>query len=153
MKFIVLDDFPFWTTYLLAVLVLCAFVFVLTIWVRSFLLSSGASQARSPRQRRTARPWFFILAGAAAVWFLGSSMYLRFHAVGIDPERIELVYFWPRPPVVLNVNDLRSVKLVRAHRPCGHMEIATEHDLLLSVNFKKCERADEVLAQISHPNN
>ena len=153
MKFIVLDDFPFWTTYLLAVLVLCAFVFALTILVRSFLLSSGTSRVRLSRPRRIARPWFFVIAGAAAVWFLGSSMYLRFHAVSIDPERIELIYFWPRPPVVLNVNDLRSVKLARAHRTCGHMEVATEHELLLSVNFKKCERANEVLAQIPHSND
>ena len=151
-KFIILDDFPFWTTYLLALLVLCAFLFALTVVIRPFLVTSGSLHMRSSRQRRAGSLWFFVVAGAAAVWFLGSSMYLRFHAVAIDPQHIELIYFWPRPPVVVNVNDVLSVKLVRAYRTCGHMEVATEHELLLSVNFRKCERADEVLEQIPNRN-
>lgn len=148
MKFIVLDDFPFWTTYVLGVLVLCAFLFALTMLIRSLLVPNGTAYRSSSRSGRSARPWFFVIAGAAALWFLGSSMYLRFHAIGITPLGVEIVYFWPRPAVSVAMNDLATVKLSRAFRSCGHLEVATEHELFLSVNFRTCKGAEEVLQRI-----
>jgi hypothetical protein len=103
----------------------------------------------SNRFRSGRQSWFFVIAGALAVWFLGSSMYLRFHAVGIGPREIELIFFWPRPAVSLGADDLVDVKLLRASRTCGHLEIATRQEIFRSVNFKKCEGAEEILNAIS----
>jgi len=141
MKFVVLDDFPLWSTYLLALLVLGGFLFAVAMLIRPLLVSN---RFRSGRQS-----WFFVIAGAVAVWFLGSSMYLRFHAVGIGPREIELIFFWPRPPVSLGADDLVDVKLLRANRTCGHLEIATRQEIFRSVNFKRCEGAEEILNAIS----
>lgn len=76
-------------------------------------------------------------------------MYLRFHAIGIGPREIELIFFWPRPPVSIGADDLVDVKLLRTYRTCGHIEITTRQELFRSVNFKKCEEAEEVLKEIS----
>jgi hypothetical protein len=141
MKFVVLDDFPLWSTYLLALVVLGGFLFAVAMLIRPLLVSN---RFRSGRQS-----WFFVIAGALAVWFLGSSMYLRFHAVGIGPREIELIFFWPRPAVSLGADDLVDVKLLRASRTCGHLEIATRQEIFRSVNFKKCEGAEEILNAIS----
>jgi hypothetical protein len=103
----------------------------------------------SNRFRSGRQSWFFVIAGAVAIWFLGSSMYLRFHAVGIGPREIELIFFWPRPPVSLGADDLVDVKLLRAYRTCGHLEIATRQEIFRSVNFKRCEGAEEILNAIS----
>ncbi len=149
MKFIVLDDFPLWTTYLLGLLVLCGFLFAVTMLLHSLLIPSSNSPGSRTRGRRGRQPWVFVIAGALAVWFLGSSMYLRFHAVGIGPGEIELIFFWPRPPVSLGADALVDVKLLRAYRTCGHLEIATRQEIFRSVNFKKCEGAEEVLKNIS----
>jgi hypothetical protein len=149
MKFIVLDDFSLWTTYLLGLLVLCSFLFAGIMLLRSLLIASGNSPGSRTRGRRGRQPWFFVIAGALAVWFLGSSMYLRFHSVGIGPREIELIFFWPRPPVSIGADDLVDVKLLRAYRTCGHMEITTRQELFRSVNFKKCEGAEEALKEIS----
>jgi len=141
MKLVVLDEFPLWSTYLLALLVLGVFLFAVVMLIRPLFVSS--------RSRSGRRSWFFVIAGALAVWFLGSSMYLRFHAIGIGPQEIELVFFWPRPPVSIGADDLVDVKLLRAYRTCGHMEITTRQELFRSVNFKKCQGAEEVLRDIS----
>ena len=49
----------------------------------------------------------------------------------------------------IGADDLVDVKLLRAYRTCGHLEIATRQDLFRSVNFKKCEGAEEVHKEIS----
>lgn len=141
MKFVVLDEFPLWSTYLLALLVLGGFLFAVALLICPLLVSR--------RSRSGRRSWFFVMAGALAVWFLGSSMYLRFHAIGIGPQEIELVFFWPRPPVSIGADELVEVKLLRAYRTCGHMEITTRQELFRSINFKKCEGAEEVLKEVS----
>jgi len=129
----------------LGFVVLCGFLFALTMVLRSLWITK--SHARAARPGRQA--WFFVIAGALAVWFLGSSMYLRFHAIGIGPREIELIFFWPRPPVSIGADDLVDVKLLRTYRTCGHMEITTRQELFRSVNFKKCEEAEEALKEIS----
>ena len=144
MKLLFLDDFPLWTTYVLGFVVLCGFLFALTMVLRSLWITKSHARAAPGRQA-----WFFVIAGALAVWFLGSSMYLRFHAIGIGPREIELIFFWPRPSVSIGDDDLVDVKLLRAYRTCGHMEITTRQELFRSVNFKKCEGAEEVLKDIS----
>lgn len=149
MEIIILDDFQPWTIYLLAFVALLAFLFALTMLIRSLLVSRRnvhAARNVSPSGRQS---WFFTIGAALALWFLTSSMYFRFHAVGIGPHDIELVFFWPRPPVVLQTKDLVDVKLISAGRTCGYLEVATHDELIRSVNFRKCQSADAVLKQVS----
>jgi hypothetical protein len=144
-----LDDFPFWTTYVLAVVVAVGFLWALMLLIRSRLASQFPARAAGDRVRSGRQSFFFVVAGALALWFLGSSMYLRFHAVAIGPEGIELFFFWPRPPLVLATDDLVEMKLVPAHRSCGHMEVTTAQEHFLSVNFKACKPAEELLKEVS----
>jgi len=136
-KFTILDDFPFWTTYLLAALVAVGFLSALTLLIRSL----------RPAQRnvRTTRD---LARRRRQAWFLGSSMYFRFHAVAVEPEQIELIFFWPRPPAVVAPGDFVEMKLVPAYRPCGHMEVTTKREHFLSVNFKNCKPAEELLNEV-----
>lgn len=142
MRLIVLDDFPVWTTYLLGVVVLCGFLFALAMLIRSWRVTKP--DARGSWVGR--QLWFLTIAGALAVWFLGSSMYFRFHAVEIDSEHVDLLYFWPRPAVILGSGDLVEVKLMPAHRTCGHLVVATQQEIFRSVNFRKCDNAEQVLS-------
>ena len=149
MKLIVLDDFPLWSTYLLATVVLCGFLFALAMLIRS-LSSATADSGRSqfPRGRRR-HLWFFVIAGALAVWFLASSMYLQFHAVRLGSHELQLIFFWPRPPVNLDTQDVVDIKLVRAYRTCGHLEVARQQEVFRSVNFRKCQAAEEIMKTLS----
>ena len=145
MKLIVLDDFPLWTTYLLGLVVLCGFLFALTMLMRSLLAVGNDSRGSQFRGRRRRQPWFFVIVGALAVWFLGSSMYLRFHAVRLGAHKIQLIFFWPRTPINLEAEDVVGTKLIRAYRNCGHLEIATRQELFRSVSFRKCQAAEEII--------
>jgi hypothetical protein len=148
MKLIVLDDFPLWSTYLLTLVVLCGFVFALTMLLRSLSTDrpdSGRSQFLQGRRQL----WFFVIAGALAVWFLASSMYLQFHAVRLGSHELQLIYLWPRPPVNLDTREAVDIKLVRAYRTCGHLEVARRQELFRSVNFRKCQAAEEIMKTVS----
>jgi hypothetical protein len=71
-------------------------------------------------------------------------MYLRFHAMALGPEHLELIYFWPEPRVSIPVGDLVQIEMAAAHRTCGHMEIRSRQTLYRSVNFRDCKIADKV---------
>jgi hypothetical protein len=114
-KFILLDDFPLWTTYLLGLIVLCGFLFALAM-----LLRSWKTPKRDARGAWIGRHlWFLTIVGALAVWFLGSSMYFCFHGIRIDAQHFALFYFWPRPDVILGIDDPIAVELLPARRTCG----------------------------------
>lgn len=121
MKFNLLDDFPPWTTYLLGVMVLGGFLLALTTLVRS--RRRAKTDGRSSWAGR--QSWFLTIAGALAVWFLASSMYFRFHGIRIDAQCLELVYFWPRPDVILGGHDRVGLELLPAYRTCDHLVVTT----------------------------
>jgi len=145
MKLIVLDDFPLWSTYLLGIVVLCGFLFAFAMLMRSLLVVGNDSRGSQSRGRRRRQLWFFVIAGALAVWFLASSMYLQFHAVRLGSHELQLIFLWPRPPVNLDPQDVVDIKLVRAYRTCGHLEVAGRQELFRSVNFRKCQAAEEIM--------
>src|SRR5690349_13735260 len=145
MKLILLDDFPLWSTYLLGLVVLCGFLFSLAMLIRSLSIDEGDSRRFQVRRDRRRQLWFFVIAGALAVWFLTSSMYLQFHAVRLGSHELQLIFFWPRPPVNLDTQDVVDIKLVRANRTCGHLEVAGRQELFRSVNFRKCQAAEEIM--------
>jgi hypothetical protein len=108
-----------------------------------------APQTDRRRRARSSRLlWVFTIGSAVALWFMTTSMFLRFHAVGLDRSQLELLYLWPQPPVVVDFSDIVDVKLTRAGRNCGHLEIATRQERYLSVNFRKCDNADALIKQI-----
>ena len=121
-------------------------LFALTMVLRSLWVTKGHARAARPGRQA----WFFVIAGALAVWFLGSSMYLRFHAIGIGPREIELIFFWPRPPVSIGADDLVDVKLLRTYRTCGHMEVTTRQELFRSVNFKNAKALKRLSKRFHH---
>ena len=145
---VVLDDFPTWSIWIPAIVVFLLFVFA------SSMLLAALRRQRTPQtdRRGPARSspllWLFTIGSAVALWFMTTSMFLRFHAVGLDRSQIELFYLWPQPSVVLNFSDIVDVKVARAGRNCGHLEIATRQERYLSVGFRKCDNADAVIKQI-----
>ena len=142
MRLVALDEFPAWQIYTLAVAVLCGFSVALVLLIRSYFFSSRSKHVSQLFAWSDRQSWFFTIAGALGLWFLGTSMYLRFHAMAIAPERLELVYFWPRPPQSIPIADLVRIELASAYRTCGHMEITSRHALYRSVNFRDCKIAE-----------
>jgi hypothetical protein len=145
----ILDDFPTWSIGIIAVILAVGFLISLFVLVRSS--RAKAQNARASRKSSWfSRPsLFFVVAIGLALWFLGTSMFSNFHAMIVSPKRIELVYFWPRPPKVVETADLIDVNIVRGLKTCGHMVVATREEVFRSVNFKKCNVAEEILAQLS----
>lgn len=138
MRHINLDEFSPWIIYLLGSVALAGFVLALILLIRSFLTTARNPHAAQMFRRTGRQSWFFTFATAIAVWFLGSSMYFRFHGLEVDKQQIVIFYFWPRPPVVIPGTDLVEVKFAPAYRTCGHMEVTTRSARYLSVNFRDC---------------
>ena len=148
MNTVVLDDFPAWSIYIPAIVVLLGFLLALSLLLAA-LRRARTEQPGSGKKPRSNGPlWLFVIGSATALWFMASSMYLRFHAVGIDRSQAVLFYFWPEPSVAIDFSELVELKLVRAGRNCGHLEVATRQERYLSVNFRKCDNADAVIKQI-----
>jgi hypothetical protein len=148
METTVLDDFPAWSIYIIAFVIVAGFLISLAVLIRS--LRATNHRPNAPRGLpRFSRPSFFFLIGAAlALWFMGTSMFDRFHAMAIASDRIELVYFWPRPQQVIQRSDLIEVKIDRAYRTCAVL-VLTRNKLFRSVNSKKCTVAQEILEKLS----
>jgi hypothetical protein len=145
---VVLDDFPTWSVYIPAIVVLLAFLLTSSMLLAALRRERTAQTDRRKRARSSRPLWLLTIASAVALWFMTTSMFLRFHAVGLDRSQLELFYLWPQPPVVFDFSDIVDVKLTRVGRNCGHLEIATRQERYLSVNFRKCDNAEAVIKQI-----
>ena len=148
MNYIVLDDFPAWSTYILAIFVLLTFMLAAVLVLRALRRQRSDRLERPGRARSNRPPWLFAIAASAALGFMASSMFDRFHAVAIDRLQVELIYLWPQSPVAINVSELVDIKLARAGRNCGHLEIATRQERYLSVAFRKCDNAEALIKQL-----
>jgi hypothetical protein len=148
MEMTVLDDFPAWSIYIIALVIAGGFLISLAVLIRSLRAANHIPNA-SRGSPRFSRPALFFLIGAAlALWFMGTSMFDRFHAMAIASDRIELVYFWPRPQQVIQRSDLIEVKIDRAYRTCAVLVLA-RNKLFRSVKSKKCTVAQEILEKLS----
>ncbi|HEY2987751.1 MAG TPA: hypothetical protein VGL11_08495 [Candidatus Binatia bacterium] len=148
MEIKILDEFSPWMIYFLALVISCGFFVSAVVFVRS--CRAGAHRRTSSKLPRfSGASLFFAIVAVFALWFLGVSMFDRFHAIAIAPDRIELVYMWPRPWRAIQRSDLVDVRGVGAYRTCGYMEIETREGIFKSVNFKKCEVAEEILGRLS----
>ena len=145
---IVLDDFPPWAIYIPAIVVLLVFGFA-TLMLLAALRRERTPQPGRRKSVRISRPlWLLTIGSAVALWFMTTSMFFRFHRVGLDRSQVELFYLWPEPSVVLDFGEIVDVKLTGAGRNCGHLEITTQHERYLSVGFRKCDNAEAVIKQI-----
>ena len=145
----ILDDFPAWSIYIIALIVAAAFLISLAILIRSSRAKAHNAHASRRSPRFSGLSLLFLIVTSLALWFLGTSMFSSFHAMAIGPKRIELVYFWPRARETIQRSDVIEVKIVRAYRTCGHMVVVTREDTFRSINFKKCNVAQEILEQLS----
>ena len=144
MELKILDEMPPWTTYILALVVVGVCIVataVSFIWLQR--------QAHHPKALRamiksTSPCLFPAFVGALAFWFFITSMFFRFHAVAVGSDRVELIYFWPRPRITIQMTDLEEVKFIPALRRGGYMEFATREDVFRSVSFRQTNVALEV---------
>lgn len=149
MEIKILDDFPIWSIYPLAILATAGVLVSLTMLIRSLRPAAHKQRAARKSRRFSSPSLVFLIASSLALWFLGTSMFERFHAMAIGANRIELVYLWPRSPEIIWRADLVEVKVVPGYRTCGHMLVATREDVFLSVNFKSCKVAEEIQERLS----
>jgi hypothetical protein len=148
MELMNLDDFPPWSIYPLFILAIAGCVVSFAILFRSLRAKAQEQSAGRKSARFSGAALLFLIVSSLAVWFLSTSMFERFHAMGIEADRIELRYFWPRSPRVIRRADLVEVKMIPAYRTCGLL-VATRENVFRSVNFKKCAVAEEIVAKLS----
>ncbi|HEY1374930.1 MAG TPA: hypothetical protein VGH50_20835 [Candidatus Binatia bacterium] len=153
----VLDEFPPWTIYLLAFIVACGFslssIILYRSWSESYTARHRLDQYRLRPNRKlplfSGSALFFSIAGALALWFFFTSMFLCFHAMEIGSDHLDLIYFWPRPQEIIRRADLLEVKFVPSHRSCGYFVVSTKESVFKSVSFKHCDVAEEILHKLT----
>jgi hypothetical protein len=143
-----LDNTPHWIVYTVFVVFTAAFLF----YVFAFIVQQLAARYYPKTPYRTKRGIFSIMfmavGGGVVSWFLFSSMFIKFHAVVINPDRIELVYFWPRSHRVIETSALRGVNVIHYQRRGGYLEISTDQRVFRSVDFRQFTIADEIHDQL-----
>ncbi len=144
MELKILDEAPPWTTYILALVVVDVCIVgtaVSFIWLQR--------QSHHPKTLRAMikSTWpclFPAVIGALALWFFITSMFFRFHAVAVGSDRVELIYFWPRPRTTIKMIDLEGVKFIPSYRRGGYMEFATRESVFRSISFRQTKVAREI---------
>jgi hypothetical protein len=144
MELKILDEAPPWTTYILALVVVGSCIVgaaVSFIWLQR--------QSHHPKTLRAMikNTWpclFPAVIGALAFWFFIASMFFRFHAVALGPDRVELIFFWPQPRITIQMTDLEGVKFIPSLRMGGYMEFATRENVFRSVSFRQSKVAQEI---------
>jgi len=145
---IVLDDFPPWSIYIPALFVLLVFLLAITLLSRALRRKRESESERRGKSRSIRLQWIFAIASGAALWFIFTSMFWRFHAVAIDPLTVRLDYLWPRPSAMIPRTEIVEVRLSRGARTCGHLEVATREEVYFSVDFKRCKEAETILKEL-----
>ena len=148
MNSIVLDDFPPWSIYIPALFVLLVFLLAVVLLLRALRRAREPAGDRRGRTRPIRLLWIFAFASGAALWFLLTSMFWRFHALAVDPLTVRLDYLWPQPSTLIPRNEIVEVRLSRGARTCGHLEVATREEVYFSVNFKRCKEAETILKEL-----
>jgi hypothetical protein len=148
MDLINLDDFPPWSIYPLFILAIAGCVVSFAILFRSLRAKAHEQSAGRKSARFSGAALLFLIVSSLAFWFLNTSMFDRFHAMAVEADQVELMYFWPRSPEIIRRVDLVEVKVIPAYRTCGLL-VATRENVFRSVNFKKCPVAEEIVAKFS----
>jgi hypothetical protein len=144
MELKILDEAPPWTTYLLALIVVGGCIVGTGI---SFIWLQRQAHHLKTLRAMIKNTWpclFPAVIGALALWFFIGSMFFHFHAVALAPDRVELIYCWPRPRTTINITDLEGVKFIPSLRRGGYMEFATRENVFRSVSFRQTKVAEEI---------
>jgi hypothetical protein len=140
----VLETIPFWICY--PFLAGAVFMLVACLWACGVHLFAASHVPRVPYRRLPGyiRTLFLTACAVIVCWFLFRSMFIRFHAVLIGADHIELVYCWPRPNSLLQASSLRSAS-VHQYRDKGcRLEILTDRDTFRSVDSDEVQAAKQI---------
>lgn len=143
-----LDDTPHWIVYAIFVVSAAAFLFFIVSFIVQRLGAIYYPKAPYRTSGSTILVLFMVVCGGVVTWFLFASMFVHFHAVYITPDRIELVYFWPRSRLSIETSALRSADVIRYRSGGGHLEIATDQHVFSSVDFRRFTIANEIHAEV-----
>jgi len=132
-----------------ALFILLVFLLAITILIHGLRRERELAGDQRGKSRSIRLQWIFAVASAAALWFMATSMFWRFHAVSFDPLYVKLYYLWPQPAAVIPRTEIVDVTLSRGSRTCGHLEVATRQERYSSVNFKRCKEAETILKELA----
>lgn len=149
MKMMILDDIAHWPVYLVGIAILVGFIAAVVGLVHRQRMISRVPAKLRPIFRQTGVSVLYVVTGGIASCFFITSIFFRFHAVSIGPDRIELVYYWPRPAVCIEMTALERVEVVPYRRSGGYMEIATHDGVFRSVDFGQMTVAAEIRAALT----
>ena len=149
MKTMILDDFPHWPIYLVAIVCLASFIAAVVALIRRRRMALQIPAELRPMARRPGASVFYVVMAGIASCFFVTSMFFRFHAVSIGPDRVELVYFWPRPVARIEMAALERVEVVPYRKRGGYMQIATHDGVFRSVDFRQMTVAAEIRAALT----
>ena len=144
MELKILDEAAPWTTYILALVVVAGCIFGTAI---SFIWLQRLSHHPKTLRAMIKSTWpclFPAVIGTLALWFFITSMFFRFHAVALGPDRVELIYFWPQPRITIQITDLEGVKFIPSLRMGGYIELVTRENVFRSVSFRQTKVAHEI---------
>ena len=149
MKMMILDDMAHWPVYLVATACLVGFFAAVIDLVRRRRMASQLPPELRSMFRRTGASVLYVVTGGIASWFFVTSMYFRFHAVSVGDDRVELVYYWPRPAASIAMASLERVDVVPYRRRGGYMQVATHDGVFRSVDFRQMTVATEIRASLA----
>jgi len=144
----VLETFPFWLGYI--ALTVFAFALVACLWACGVHVLAAFHVPRVPYRRipgyvSTA---FLTVCAGTAFWVIFSMMFVRFHAVVINADHIELVYCWPRPNLSLDAAKLQSASIHKYTDKGCRLEIFTDRTHFRSVDSDEIELAKQITAAV-----
>jgi hypothetical protein len=145
----ILDDTQHWIIYF--TFTVCAIFLVACIWTCVVHILAVFHFPRTPYRRAStyAATLFTTVCATAVFWFLFRSMFLRFHAVAVGLDRIELIFFWPRPHLIVESSNLKPAHIHYYRRKGCRLEVVTGQRSYKSVDLDEIDVAEQVRDEIA----
>jgi hypothetical protein len=140
----ILDTFPVWAGY--PFLTIFVFALVACLWacgvhILAAFLAPRVPYKHMPGYFSTA---FLTVCAATASWMLFSRMFVRFHAVEVSADHIELVYCWPRPNLSIGAPSLQSASIHQYRDKGCRLEVFANEVHFASVDSDEIEVAKQI---------
>lgn len=132
-----------------------------TIWLYPLFLLTGLVLSgclsvlvkRVQRQGQTTckdqAPYVLItIASSITLVVCFQAMFLRFHGVEVKPDRIELVYVWPRPRSLISVESFERAEVSLDRSGKGDIKVITKEGTFRSAVFSRTINAEEVKSSL-----
>jgi hypothetical protein len=138
----VLETFPFWPGYI--ILPIAGLFLIASFWACGVHILAAFYAPRVPYRRvpGVIRTVFFTFCAITTFWVFFSMMFVRFHAVVIKPDHIELVYCWPRHNLSLAASELQSASIHHYRDKGCRLEI-----LAGEAHFRSIDSTENAAAQ------